>query len=132
VLSGVRTTLEVDGVPLSVAKRTTFLYNREEIVLDHPLIGGFLEPGVADWERHAPLMNHTFMEPQDDDEAVIVVIYPGYSSREGYHSGASLLVRRVGAGRLISSTSDIVDGAASGSPAALRVLAACAQNLPRL
>src|SRR5690606_28486355 len=101
------------------------------IVLDHPLVRGFLEPGVTDWERHAPLMNHTFMEPGGDDEAVVVVIYPGYSSREGYHSGASLLTRRAGAGRLIASTSDVLGGAVAGAPAALRVLAACVANPPR-
>jgi len=132
VLSGVSTSLEVDGTPLAATRRTTFLYNREEIVLDHPLVRGFLEPGVTDWERHAPLMDHTFMEPGGDDEAVVVVVYPGYSSREGYHSGASLLTRRVGAGRLVASTGDLLGGAVSGAPAALRVLAACVENLSRM
>jgi hypothetical protein len=100
-----------------------WLYHKDCVAKKHPFFDGLQSPGIMDWDYYGPLVSHQFFEGQDTpDEIAAAAFAVCHSSRpDGYAAGTMLSVCRVGAGRLILNTFNILENL-DKHPAADRLL----------
>jgi len=100
-----------------------WLYHKECVAKKHPFFEGLQPPGIMDWDYYGPLISRQFFEGQDTPEEIAAAAFAVcHSSRpDGYAAGTMLSVCRLGAGRLILNTFNILDNV-DRHPAADRLL----------
>ncbi len=100
-----------------------WLYHKECVAKKHPFFDGLQPPGIMDWDYYGPLISRQFFEGQDTPEEVAAAAFAVcHSSRpDGYAAGTMLSVCRVGAGKLILNTFNLLDNV-DKHPAADRLL----------
>ncbi|MHC1766217.1 MAG: glycoside hydrolase family 2 protein [Verrucomicrobiia bacterium] len=122
--------------PLSNKGRLThfsdWLYHKECVARKHDLFTGLTPPGIMDWDYYGPLISNRFFEGQDtpDDVAVAAFAICHSSRPDGYASGLVLGAYKLGQGRIILNTLNILENL-DQHPAADRLLlnlVACAMG----
>lgn len=113
--------------PLSNKGRLThfsdWLYHKECVARKHALFTGLTPPGIMDWDYYGPLISNRFFEGQDtpDDVAVAAFAICHSSRPDGYASGLMLGAYKLGQGRIMVNTLNILENL-DQHPAADRLL----------
>jgi hypothetical protein len=100
-----------------------WLYHKECVVKKHAIFTGLQAPGIMDWDYYGPLISNLFFEGQDtpDDTAAAAFAVCHSSRPDGYAAGVMLGAYKVGAGRIVLNTFNILDNV-DKHPAADRLL----------
>ena len=118
---------ETAQLPLKNKGRLThfsdWLYHKECVAKKHALFQGMQAPGVMDWDYYGPVISNLFFEGQDtpDDTAAAAFAVCHSSRPDGYAAGVMLGTYKVGAGRIVLNTFNILDNV-DRHPAADRLL----------
>jgi hypothetical protein len=88
-----------------------WLYHKECVAKRHAVFAGLQSPGVMDWDYYGPLVSNLFFAGQDtpDDTAAAAFAVCHSSRPDGYAAGVMLGAYRVGAGRIVLNTFNILD-----------------------
>ena len=100
-----------------------WLYHKECVAKRHPLFAGLQKPGIMDWDYYGPVISNLFFEGQDtpDDTAAAAFAVCHSSRPDGYAAGTMLSAYKVGEGRIVLNTFNILDNV-DKHPAADRLL----------
>jgi len=100
-----------------------WLYHKECVAKRHSLFAGMPAPGIMDWDYYGPVISNLFFEGQDtpDDTAAAAFAVCHSSRPDGYAAGVMLGTYKVGAGRIVLNTFNILDNVGK-HPAADRLL----------
>ena len=100
-----------------------WLYHKECVAKKHAIFSGLQAPGIMDWDYYGPLISSLFFEGQDtpDDTAAAAFAVCHSSRPDGYAAGVMLGAYKVGAGRIVLNTFNILDNV-DRHPAADRLL----------
>jgi hypothetical protein len=100
-----------------------WLYHKECVARRHVLFAGLPAAGIMDWDYYGPLISNRFFEGQDTpDEVAAAAFAICHSSRpDGYAAGVMLGMYRVGQGRIILNTFNLLANV-DRHPAADRLL----------
>ncbi len=88
-----------------------WLYHKECVAKKHALFTGLQAPGIMDWDYYGPVISNLFFEGQDtpDDTAAAAFAVCHSSRPDGYAAGVMLGSYKVGAGRVVLNTFNILD-----------------------
>ncbi|MFA5206687.1 MAG: malectin domain-containing carbohydrate-binding protein, partial [Lentisphaeria bacterium] len=99
-----------------------WLYHKECVAKASPVFAGLQAGGIMDWDYYGPVISHTFLDgATPPDTALAAAFATGYCTPGGYAAGIMLGEYRLGAGRFILNTFNLLDQAGT-HPAADRLL----------
>ena len=88
-----------------------WLYHKECVAKRHAVFTGLQSPGVMDWDCYGPVISNLFFEGQDtpDDTAAAAFAVCHSSRPDGYAAGVMIGAYKVGEGRIVLNTFNILD-----------------------
>jgi hypothetical protein len=102
-------------LPLKTKGRLThfsdWLYHKECVSKRHAMFKNLQSPGVMDWDYYGPVISNLFFEGQDtpDDTAAAAFAVCHSSRPDGFAAGVMLGAYKVGTGRIVLNTFNILD-----------------------
>lgn len=99
-----------------------WLYHKECVAKAHPIFDGLQSKGIMDWDYYGQVVPKILFENQDLSEDIAAVAFAvGYPVKGGYASGVLTASYKLGHGKFIINTLNILENVGS-HPAADRLL----------